>query len=129
MTPLGGSTQWPIQCRTFPLGLGEGLGGAWVNENYGRSRLDFYIVSENLKSEVESVFYGDRLSRDFDHLEVVLRLGKRRKAKETVYIRNKTLDRPEIAEIGVLGALDCISNHLERPLEQLRRGIGRLEAI
>jgi hypothetical protein len=45
-----------------------------------------YIISEDLMSEVESVFYGDRLSRDFDHLEAVLRLCKRRAAKETIPI-------------------------------------------
>ncbi len=105
------------------------VGNVWVNENYGKSRLDFYIISENLFGEVESVFYGDRLSRDFDHVEAVLRLGRKRKAKEKVYIRNETLDRPEIAEIGALGALDCISNHLNRPSEELRRSIGRLEAL
>ena len=98
-------------------------------ENYGKSRLDFYIISEGLMGEVESVFYGDRLSRDFDHLEAVLRLGKRRAVKETVYIRNEILDRPEITEIGVLGALDCISNHLNRQSEQLRTAVGRLEAL
>ncbi len=105
------------------------MGDAWVTENYGKSRLDFFIISEELMCEVESVFYGDRLSRDFDHLEAVLRLGKRRAAKESVYIRNETLDRPEIMEIGVLGALDCIANHLNRPSEELSRAVGRLEAI
>ena len=59
----------------------------------------------------------------------MLKLGRRRKAKESIYIRNETLDRPEIAEIGVLGALDCISNHLSRPSMELRLGIGRLEGI
>ncbi len=104
-------------------------GNAWVSENYGKSRLDFYIISECLYGEVESVFYGDRLSKDFDHLEAVLRIGKRRKAKEMVYIRNETLDRPEIMEIGVLGAIDSISNHLTRPSEELRGCVGRLEGI
>jgi hypothetical protein len=59
----------------------------------------------------------------------VLRIGRRRKAKESIYISNETLDRPEIAEIRVLGALDCISNHLSRPSMELRLGIGRLEGI
>jgi hypothetical protein len=113
----------------IPFRKRPGGGVGWVAENYGKSRLDFYIISEELEQEVESVFYGDRLSRDFDHLEAVLRLGRRKKAKETIYIRNETLDRPEIAEIGVLGALDCISNHLSRPSMELRLEIGRLEAI
>jgi hypothetical protein len=58
-----------------------------------------------------------------------MRLGKRKAAKETVYIRNETLDRPEITEIGILGALDCISNHLLRPSGELRVTVGRLEAM
>ncbi len=113
----------------IPFSTRRRVGNGWVTENYGKSRLDFYIISEELEQEVESVFYGVRLSRDFDHLEAVLKLGRRRKAKESIYIRNETLDRPEIAEIGVLGALDCISNHLSRPSMELRLGIGRLEGI
>ncbi len=113
----------------IPFRTRRRVGNAWVTENYGKSRLDFYIISESLFGEVDSVFYGDRLSRDFDHVEAVLRLGKRRKAKEMVYIKNETLDRPEITEIGVLGALDCIANHLSRPSEELKRYVGRLEAI
>jgi hypothetical protein len=113
----------------IPFRTRRRVGDAWVNENYGKSRLDFYIISERLFGEVELVFYGDRLSRDFDHLEAVLRIGKRRKAKEMVYIKNETLDRPEIAEIGALGALDCIVNHLNRPSNELRESVGRLEAM
>jgi exonuclease III len=113
----------------IPFRTRRRVGNAWVAENYGKSRLDFYIISEELMGEVESVFYGDRLSRDFDHLEAVLRLGRRKAAKETIYIRNDTLDRPEITEIGVLGALDCISNHLNRQSAELRASVGRLEAL
>jgi len=105
------------------------VGDRWETVNYGQSRLDFFIMSECLYSDVESVYYGERLSRDFDHVEAVLRLGKGRKGKETVHIRNDILDRPEIEEIGVLGALDCISNHLERPCERLRQSVGMLEQI
>jgi hypothetical protein len=78
---------------------------------------------------VSSVYYGDRLSRDFDHVEAVLRIGKNRKAKESIYIRNETLERPEITEIGALGALDCIATHLMVPNEELRRQVGRMEQL
>ncbi len=81
------------------------------------------------RNRFRSVYYGDRLSRDFDHVEAVLRIGKNRKAKESIYIRNETLDRPEITEIGALGALDCIATHLRVPNEELRRQVGRLEQI
>jgi hypothetical protein len=46
-----------------------------------------------------------------------------------VHIRNEILERPEIEEIGVLGALDCIANHLVRPCEPLSRCVGRLQQI
>jgi hypothetical protein len=93
------------------------------------SRLDFFIISKSLYKDVSSVYYGERLSRDFDHVETVLRIGKNSKAKESIYIRNETLDRPEIAEIGALGALDCISTHLLVPNEELRRQVGILTQL
>ena len=105
------------------------VGDRWENVNFGQSRLDFFIISESLYGDVESVFYGDRLSKDFDHVEAVLRLGRRKRMKETVYISNETLERPEIAEIGVLGTLDVISNHLLVPCERLKERIGRLEML
>ncbi len=39
------------------------------------------------------------------------------------------MDRPEIAEIGALGALDCISTHLLVPNEELRRQVGILTQL
>jgi hypothetical protein len=35
-------------------------------------------------------------------MEAILKLGKSTKKKERVFIRNETLDQPEIEEIGVL---------------------------
>ncbi len=113
----------------IPFRTRRRVNGEWEYTNYGKSRLDFFIISESLYKDVLSVYYGDRLSRDFDHVEAVLRIGKNRKAKESIYIRNETLDRPEIAEIGVLGALDCIATHLLVPNDELRRQVGRLEQI
>jgi len=133
----GGNYCDPFRCKypmantmSFkPFRTRRRVGDRWENVNYGQSRLDFFIMSVCLYNDVESVYYGERLSRDFDHVEAVLRLGKCKKMKETVQIRNETLDRPEIEEIGVLGALDCISNHLERQSVELRQCVGRLEQI
>jgi hypothetical protein len=55
-----------------------------VTTDYGQSRLGYFIMIECLYGEVVSVFYGERLSRDFDHIEAVMRLGKGRRMKETV---------------------------------------------
>jgi hypothetical protein len=75
--------------------------------------------------EKESGDSGGRGGGGID-IHFILASTRKRKAKEKVYIRNETLDRPEISEIGALGALDCISNHLNRPSDELRRYIGRL---
>jgi len=48
----------------------------WENVNYSKSKLDFFIMSESLFHEVTSVFYGERLSRHFDHVEAILKIGK-----------------------------------------------------
>jgi exonuclease III len=64
------------------------VGDRWEQVNYGKSRLDFYIISEGLYKEIESVFYGERLTRDFDHMEAILNVGSGRKCKEKVYIKN-----------------------------------------
>ncbi len=105
------------------------IGDRWETINYGRSRLDFYIISRDLYKDVDSVYYGSRLSRDFDHMEAILKLGKSTRKKERVFIRNETLDRPEIEEIGVLGYLDCLSNHLQVRDEGLARRVGELEMM
>ncbi len=111
----------------IPFRTRRRVGDRWENMNFGKSRLDFFIMSESLYDGVRSVFYGNRLSRDFDHREAVLHIGKNKKQKEGVYIKNETLERPEIDEIGVLGFLNCVANHLMvRDVELLAR-VGELE--
>jgi hypothetical protein len=110
----------------IPFRTRRRVNGEWEYTNYGKSRLDFFITSESLYNDVSSVYYGERLSRDFVHVETVLRIGKSRKSKESIYIRNETLERPDITEIGALGALDCIPTHLMVPSEELRRQLGRV---
>ncbi len=51
------------------------VNNVWVDTNYGKSRLDFYLISSELFADVDSVFYGERITRDLDHLEAVLKLG------------------------------------------------------
>ncbi len=105
------------------------IGDRWETVNYGKSRLDFFIISKELYKDVDSIYYGERLSRDFDHMEAILKIGKSKRKKERIYIRNETLDRPEIDEIGVLGYLDCMANHLQVRDEALQRKVGELEAM
>jgi hypothetical protein len=105
------------------------VNNVWVEQNYGKSRLDFFLISETIYGEVDSIFYGDRLSRDMDHLEVVLRLGKRPRTKSSLMIRNSTLDRPETDEISTLGYLDCLNTHLRYRNPNLQRVVGRLHGL
>jgi hypothetical protein len=69
-------------------------------------------MSESLFGQLESVFYGERISRDMDHLEHVLLMGRKPRVKKSVMIRNCTLDLDEADEIAVLGYLDCFNTHL-----------------
>ena len=46
------------------------------NDNFGKNRLDFFLVSSSVMGEVKNVIYEDRIGRDFDHKGVTLVLGK-----------------------------------------------------
>ena len=106
------------------------VNNVWVENDYGKSRLDFYLISNELYNEVNSIFYGERLSKDMDHLEVILKLGSSQKRrKETVFIRNDTLDRGEINDIGVLGFLDCVLIHKSERDDQLQEALGVLQGL
>ncbi len=101
------------RCMSYvPFRTRKRVNNTWVENEYGKSRLDFYLISESLYGNVESVFYGERISRDMDHLENILLMGKRPRQKKSVMIRNCTLDLPEADEISVLGYLDCLNTHL-----------------
>jgi exonuclease III len=45
-------------------------------DDRGQSRIDFFIISEDLRAAVESVIYKERIPDLFDHVEVVLTLHK-----------------------------------------------------
>jgi hypothetical protein len=52
----------------------------------GKSRLDFFLISPSLLDSVHDVSYEDRLSSDFDHKEVVLKMGNKERGKRvTIY--------------------------------------------
>jgi len=44
--------------------------------DHGQSRIDFFIISKDLRDAVESVIYKERIPDLFDHVEVVLTLYK-----------------------------------------------------
>jgi len=45
--------------------------------NFGKNRLDLFLISADLLDKVENVIYEDRLGRDFDHKAVSIKFGKR----------------------------------------------------
>ena len=52
------------------------------NDNIGKNRLDFFLVSRNILSAIKNVKYEDRLGRDFDHREVTLIMGGHDKVRK-----------------------------------------------
>ena len=88
------------------------------------------LVSVDIYNNISSTFYGDRISKDMDHLEVVLKIGNQKHAKkESIYIRNDILDRAEINEIGLLGFLDCMLIHKTERNDFLQQVLGQLQAL
>ena len=56
------------------------------NDEFGKSRLDFFLMDKTILGWVKNVWYEDRPGRDLDHKEVTIRLGgfpKRR--NENIY--------------------------------------------
>jgi len=112
-----------------PFRTKKRVNNLWVDTNYGKSRLDFFLMSNELFPEVESVFYGERITRDLDHLEAVIKLGKHPNIKKSILIRNNTLDREEAEEISVLGYLDCLNSHLLHRNEAIQNTVGTLQRL
>jgi exonuclease III len=69
------------------------------NNILGKTRLDFFLIHENLAYLVQKVKYEDRIGYDFDHKMVTLVFGKRaKKTIEKVY--NSTLDHWLAEKVG-----------------------------
>ena len=96
------------------------------NDNFGKNRLDFFLVSSSVMGEVKNVIYEDRIGRDFDHKGVTLILGRAEGIRKEK-IHNETLSRNEIKYIGVLAFLDIINEHKTVPDANIRRTLGQLE--
>jgi exonuclease III len=69
-------------------------------ETIGKSRLDFILISPSLLDNVDVIRYEDRLGSDFDHREVMLKLGCRKYGMR-VTIFDSTLE-DAMAEDSVL---------------------------
>ena len=90
---------------------------------YGKTRLDFFLVGEDIINLVRKVKYEERMSFDFDHKMVSLWLGKK-KSVNKINVFNSTLDHALAEKIGTISIYDCINNHLTLRSVDLARYIG-----
>jgi len=90
---------------------------------YGKNRLDFFLVGEDIINLVRKVKYEGKMSFDFDHKMVSLWLGKK-KSGNKINVFNSTLDHVLAGKIGIISIYDCINNHLTHRSDELAGYIG-----
>ena len=96
---------------------GDGRGG----RTYGKSRLDFFLVSRDMIDVVKRVKYESKLGADFDHKMVILSLGKKSTSGGKMFIYNNTLEHKLCKILGTAYIYDSLSNHLAVRDEELIR--------
>jgi hypothetical protein len=82
--------------------------GANEMARYGCTRLDFFLISPELLDSVNS--YEDRLGSDFDHKEVILKLG-RKKSGARIVIRDGTLNNAMANDMMLMTVYENIVNN------------------
>ena len=91
----------------------------------GKSRLDFFLIHENILRFVNKVKYNEKLSHDFDHKMVSLYVGKTGKPSNTK-IFNDTLNHNLAGYVGKIAIMDALLNHLSERNENWCTQVGRL---
>ncbi len=84
--------------------------GANDMARYGCTRLDFFLISPELLDSINSISYEDRLGSDFDHKEVVLKLG-RKKSGARIVIRDATLNNGMANDMMLMTVYENIVNN------------------
>ena len=97
------------------------------NNEYGRSRLDFFMVDRDIMSWIKNIVYEDRLGRDFDHKEVTLILGKNGKRRNENIYKEKIIDI-HAKYAGTCAMYDILNEHLRFPIERVRLQLGQIES-
>ena len=96
------------------------------NDEFGKSRLDFFLMDKTILGWVKNVWYEDRLGRDFDHKEVTLRLGGIvEKRNETIY--KSTTSDIRAKYVGKCALYDILNEHLVEPIENFRNRLGETD--
>ena len=98
-----------------------------VGAHYSKARLDFILLSVGLLDKVNVIKYEDRLGRDFDHKEVLLKIGRGEKVA-TNNIKESTLKSEGAKLIGLLSFYEMLNEHLRVPEPEIGLIVGRIEA-
>ena len=96
------------------------------NDEFGKSRLDFFLMDKEILGWVKNVWYEERLGRDFDHKEVTVRLGGfSKKRNENIY--KSTINDLRAKYVGKCALYDILNEHLGEPVVNIRTVLGEIE--
>ena len=98
-----------------------------VGAQYSKARLDFMLISVGLLDKVHVIKYEDRLGRDFDHKEVLFKIGRGAKVA-TNNIKESTVKSEGAKLIGLLSFYEILNAHLREPDPEIGLIVGRIEA-
>jgi exonuclease III len=82
-----------------------------------KNRLDFSLVSAGMIQEIYDVEYGDILGKDFDHRELIIKLGRKETVGKKERIYNNTLNEKDLNKLMVMVYYETLNNH-KREIEQ-----------
>ena len=100
------------------------IGGA----EYGKTRLDFFLIHRGLIDCVSKIKYEDKLSHDFDHRMVSLTLGKFGK-KPILKIFDDTLTLDICKPLGIWSIIDALNSHAVVPNAELALLLGNMRIV
>jgi hypothetical protein len=95
---------------------------------YGKTRLDFFLISPDYVDMINRVKYEGRLGADFDHKEVTLYLG-RKGGPLKLTVSDKVLDDVLSEHVGYLAVYESIATHLLERDQNLNDSIVQLDLL
>jgi len=112
----------------IPFRTRRSVNNILLDYEYNQTRLDFFLVSNDIIDQIKKIDYEGRIGRDFDHKPVVMTLGKIN-AKKTLGIQHTTLAL-EVSDIeGKIGIYDMLCSHLRENDAELQLCVGQLDAL
>jgi hypothetical protein len=94
----------------------------------GRTRLDFFLISPEYIDWVDKVRYEDRLGADFNHKEVIMKLGRNRSTGRRI-IYDSTLEDEMATYVGIMAVYDSIEHNLVDKDEGLNNNLVQLNIL